>query len=85
MGAGEDGEGTCCTCNLIPPCIGISLFEGTVSNIGHCFLMGNVAADQAEKERLFGQLTDAAGELMNLGFEDIYQDSKAKIADTLGE
>ena len=43
------------------------------------------ATDQAEKERLFGQLTDAAGELMNLGFEDIYQDSKAKIADTLGE
>ena len=44
-----------------------------------------VDAVQAEKENKFSQLTDAAGELMNLGFEDIYQDTKQKIADGLDE
>ena len=51
---------------------------GVCNNVHAC-------ADQAEKENLFSQLTEAAGELMNLGFEDIYQDTKAKIEATLGE
>ena len=38
---------------------------------------------EAEKKRQFEWLTEAAGELLDLGFEDIYQDSREAIAATL--
>lgn len=37
-------------------------------------------ADRVEKDKQFNALTEAAGELMSLGFEDIYQDTKSTIA-----
>ncbi|KAL3162260.1 hypothetical protein ABBQ32_009957 [Trebouxia sp. C0010 RCD-2024] len=40
-------------------------------------------AEQAARDKQFNSLTDAAGELMSLGFEDIYSDSKADIASNL--
>lgn len=39
--------------------------------------------ETAEKDKQFNLLTEAAGELMSLGYEDIYQDSKDKIAANL--
>lgn len=39
--------------------------------------------ERAEKDKQFNLLTEAAGELMSLGYEDIYQDSKDKIAANL--
>ncbi len=38
---------------------------------------------EAENKRQFERLTEAAGELLDLGFEDIYQDSREAIAATL--
>ena len=37
-------------------------------------------AERAEHDKQFNLLTEAAGELMSLGFEDIYQDNKEDIA-----
>jgi len=39
--------------------------------------------ERAEKDKQFNLLTEAAGELMSLGYEDIYQDNKDKIAANL--
>ncbi|DBB00924.1 TPA: hypothetical protein ACH3X1_000840 [Trebouxia sp. C0004] len=39
--------------------------------------------ERAEKDKQFNLLTEAAGELMSLGYEDIYQDSKDRIAANL--
>ena len=38
---------------------------------------------EAENKRQFETLTEAAGELLDLGFEDIYQDSRETIAASL--
>ncbi|KAK9828948.1 hypothetical protein WJX72_002974 [[Myrmecia] bisecta] len=48
---------------------------------------GQSADQQAEEEklRLFNTLTEAANELMTLGFEDIYTDTREKVAATLDE
>ena len=44
-----------------------------------------VAQEQeAQKKQQFDQLTEAASELLDLGFEDIYQDNREAIAATLG-
>ncbi|KAL0033595.1 hypothetical protein WJX79_006378 [Trebouxia sp. C0005] len=39
--------------------------------------------DKAEKDKQFNLLTEAAAELISLGYEDIYQDNKDKIAANL--
>ena len=39
---------------------------------------------EAENKRLFNELTEAAGELLDLGFEDIYQDTRESLAASLG-
>lgn len=53
---------------------------------------GNAKADagedeheRQEKDKQFNLLTEAAGELMSLGFEDIYQESKSDIAANLNK
>lgn len=40
---------------------------------------------QAEARRLFDRLTEAASELMDLGFEDIYQQSRGEVEASIGE
>lgn len=40
--------------------------------------------DETERKRLFERLTEAASELMDLGFEDIYQDTRESIAASMG-
>ena len=42
-------------------------------------------AERQEKDKQFNLLTEAAGELMSLGFEDIYQESKSDIAANLNK
>lgn len=42
-----------------------------------------VYAELAQKDKQFNSLTDTAGELMSLGFEDIYTDSRDAIAANL--
>ena len=44
------------------------------------FSQYNGHAEQEEKDKQFNSLTEAAGELMSLGFEDIYSDSRDTIA-----
>lgn len=39
---------------------------------------------EAENRRLFNELTEAAGELLDLGFEDVYQDTRESLAASLG-
>ena len=49
----------------------------------HSQLSSHSSAEREEKDKQFNLLTEAAGELMSLGFEDIYQESKSDIAANL--
>lgn len=39
--------------------------------------------EEAEKKRAFDRLTEAASELLDLGFEDIYQETRETLAVSL--
>jgi len=69
----EDPDGEVLTHDVLAWCnIAIAF-----TNLAWC------CAERAEKDKQFNLLTEAAGELMSLGYEDIYQDSKDKIAANL--
>jgi len=69
----EDPDGEVLTDNVLAWCSIATAF----TNLAQCY------AERAEKDKQFNLLTEAAGELMSLGYEDIYQDNKDKIAANL--
>lgn len=46
---------------------------------------GEEAEREAENKAAFGKLTDAAAELMDMGFEDIYVQTREQILETVEE